>query len=136
MVRKMKHSYLSIQYLMLNSLFFRIHGDDDGIEDDRCLSKYYFTYDQFCWYNYLFYALFLSVFSCFNCYSKLVPSNIDDICFGKSLAIIYKVVFHCFTFIRHLIEFMYWIVYWVSLKIKQRIGLQGQCRSPPWPWRI
>merc|ERR1711933_154227 len=35
-----------------------IEEDDDEIEDDRCLSKYYFTYDQFCWYNYLFYALF------------------------------------------------------------------------------
>ena len=67
----------------------------------------------------------------------MVPSILDDICFGKSLAIIYKVVFHCFTFIWHLIEFMYWIVYWVSLKIKQRIGLcWGQCWSPPWPWRI
>ena len=33
MVIKMKHTHLSIQYSMLNSLFFRIHGDDDGIED-------------------------------------------------------------------------------------------------------
>ena len=42
MVIKMKHTHLSIQYSMLNSLFFRIHGDDDGIEDVRCLSKHSF----------------------------------------------------------------------------------------------
>ena len=35
-------TYTPIQYSMFNSLFFRIHGDDDGIEEVRCLSKYSF----------------------------------------------------------------------------------------------